>query len=98
MTDGGGYYTNNSSEYLTGQGHAFPYSMYNRVTRALSNSISKRKGGVFDRFKKLVSSSSSSSCSSKTPAYMLPNHQTFGLRPMMTFPGRLPVNVPILKI
>ena len=97
---GGGYYTNNSSEYLTSQHNlpagfsALPYSMYNRVTRAFSNSLSKHKGGgVLHKFRKLIGGSSSSSCSSKAPSYMLPQHPTYGLRQLMTRQQQLTNNV-----
>lgn len=52
-------YTANSSDYLTSAAtSANPFSIYNRVTRALSNStLAGREGGFFDRLRKLFGGS-----------------------------------------
>lgn len=90
---GSAVYTANSSEYLTATATSNPFSVYNRVTRALSNStIGKGRGGhggILDRLRGLLGRPSKANTKNRIPSYMMTSHPTLNFQQLMALHAQL---------
>ncbi|CAL4066926.1 unnamed protein product [Meganyctiphanes norvegica] len=94
--NGAAVYTANSNEYLTSDLQASnPFNVYNRVTRALSNSSVGRmsamgKGGIFGRLKNLFGGTQKShQQSQRVPSHLLTQNPTMNLQQLMALQTHL---------
>ncbi|KAK7079298.1 hypothetical protein SK128_011481 [Halocaridina rubra] len=93
----GAVYSANSNEYLTSAATSNPYSVYNRVTRAISNSTIGRggrgHGGFLYKLRGLLGRTSKTrKKDGRVPSYMMTSHPTLNFQQLMALHAQLSAN------
>ncbi|XP_068228652.1 mucin-2-like isoform X2 [Palaemon carinicauda] len=90
-------YSANSNEYLTSAAASSnPYSVYNRVTRVLSNSTLGRRGGksILDRLRGIFGRQTKGNSKNRIPSYMMTSHPTLNFQQLMALHAHLSTSQP----
>ncbi|XP_064114672.1 mucin-2-like isoform X1 [Macrobrachium nipponense] len=90
-------YSANSNEYLTSAAASSnPYSVYNRVTRVLSNSTLGRRGGrgILNRLRGIFGRKTNGKSKNRVPSYMMTSHPTLNFQQLMALHAHLSASQP----